>query len=220
MVDTGRRRRWSEDEKLKIVLESLQAPRQVAATARRYGISRSLLLRWRRSFQPEPKDAAQTYLRERCITVLHGTGNLRFHPRRYYRPDEHSPAETWPAMIAAVTGLSGAITGAHRTWLVRDGFGNPRAHVILCAARSKYLPGQPALWSMRAVQAALLVMREQTLATPSIPRAVHAGIHVAALSFRLQEPSSRFLPLARKSASVQDNGSGSAGEEPHRDSHS
>jgi transposase len=59
VVDTGRRRRWSEDEKLRIVLESLEAPRQVAATARRYGVSRSLLLRWRRSFRPEPKDAAQ-----------------------------------------------------------------------------------------------------------------------------------------------------------------
>lgn len=58
VVDTGRRGRWSEDEKLKIVLESLQAPRQVAPTARRYGVSRSLLLRWRRSFRPEPKDAA------------------------------------------------------------------------------------------------------------------------------------------------------------------
>jgi transposase len=57
VVDTGRRRRWSEDEKLKIVLESLRAPRQVAATARRYGVSRSLLLRWRRLFRPEPKDA-------------------------------------------------------------------------------------------------------------------------------------------------------------------
>jgi transposase len=57
VVETGRRRRWSEDEKLKIVLESLQAPRQVAATARRYGVSRSLLLRWRRLFRPEPKDA-------------------------------------------------------------------------------------------------------------------------------------------------------------------
>ena len=59
VVDTGRRRRWSEDEKLKIVLESLQAPRQVAATARRYGVSRSLLLRWRRSFRPEPMDTAR-----------------------------------------------------------------------------------------------------------------------------------------------------------------
>jgi transposase len=60
VVDTGRRRRWSEDEKLKIVLESLQAPRQVAATARRYGVSRSLLLRWRRSFRPEKDAADQT----------------------------------------------------------------------------------------------------------------------------------------------------------------
>jgi len=58
VVDTGRRRRWSEDEKLKIVLESLQASRQVAATARQYGVSRSLLLRWRRSFRSQPKDAA------------------------------------------------------------------------------------------------------------------------------------------------------------------
>ena len=59
VVETGRRRRWSEGEKLKIVLESLQAPRQVAATARRYGISRSLLLRWRQSFRPELNDAAE-----------------------------------------------------------------------------------------------------------------------------------------------------------------
>jgi transposase len=59
VVDTGRRRRWSEDEKLKIVLESLHAPRQVSATARRYGISRSLLLQWRRLFRAERKGAAE-----------------------------------------------------------------------------------------------------------------------------------------------------------------
>jgi hypothetical protein len=41
VVERGRRRRWSEDEKVKIILESLQVPRQVTATARRYGISRS-----------------------------------------------------------------------------------------------------------------------------------------------------------------------------------
>src|SRR5437773_2057949 len=57
VVDTGRRRRWSEDEKLKIVLESLRAPRQVAATARQYGISRSLLINWRRSFRAERHDS-------------------------------------------------------------------------------------------------------------------------------------------------------------------
>ena len=59
VVETGRRRRWSEDEKLKIVLESLQAPRQISATARRYGISRSLLIRWRRSFRPEQRRSAE-----------------------------------------------------------------------------------------------------------------------------------------------------------------
>lgn len=49
VVETGWRRRWTDDEK-KIVLESLETPRSVSSTARRYGISRSLLLTWRRSF--------------------------------------------------------------------------------------------------------------------------------------------------------------------------
>lgn len=64
----------------------------------------------------------EAYFRTRGITAMHGTGNLRFHPRCYHRPDDHGPLETWPAMIAAVTDLSGAITGAHRTWLSPDGF--------------------------------------------------------------------------------------------------
>src|SRR5690242_21924563 len=50
VVDTGRRRRWSDEEKAWIVLESLSEPRLVAATARRYGLSRSLLVTWRRAF--------------------------------------------------------------------------------------------------------------------------------------------------------------------------
>ena len=71
--------------------------------------------------QPIGGTIGETYLRKRGITALHGTGNLRFHPRCYYRPDDDSPTETWPAMIAAVTDLSGQITGAHRTWLAPDG---------------------------------------------------------------------------------------------------
>jgi len=65
----------------------------------------------------------ETYLRSRGITALRGTDALRFHPRCYYRPDEQSPTEVWPAMIAAVTDLDGSLTGAHRTWLVPDGTG-------------------------------------------------------------------------------------------------
>ncbi|MEQ8700163.1 MAG: DNA primase [Sphingomonadales bacterium] len=68
----------------------------------------------------------ETYLRSRAITALHETGALRFHSRCYYRPDEHSPTETWPAMIAAVTDLSGKLTGAHRTWLDPGGFSEAR----------------------------------------------------------------------------------------------
>jgi transposase len=58
VVETGRRRRWMDDEKLKIVLESMQAPRAISSTARRYGISRSLLLNWRRSVCTQPDGAA------------------------------------------------------------------------------------------------------------------------------------------------------------------
>ena len=70
VVETGRRRRWSEDEKLKIVLESLQAPREVSVTARRYGISRSLLLQWRRSFRAEQKSAAEPQIGFVSATVV------------------------------------------------------------------------------------------------------------------------------------------------------
>ena len=56
VVETGRRRRWSDDEKLRIVLESLETRRAISSTARRHGISRSLLMTWRRAFRPEPVD--------------------------------------------------------------------------------------------------------------------------------------------------------------------
>lgn len=64
---------------------------------------------------------AESYLRKRGITALHDATALRFHPRCYYRPDADAPTETWPALIAAVTDLSGKVTGAHRTWLDPSG---------------------------------------------------------------------------------------------------
>ncbi|WFU74209.1 toprim domain-containing protein [Bradyrhizobium sp. CB2312] len=66
--------------------------------------------------------AVEKYLQRRGIARAHHGGSLRFHPRCYYRPDEDSPTETWPAMIGCVTNLEGRITGAHRTWLDPDGF--------------------------------------------------------------------------------------------------
>lgn len=49
--DVGRRRDWSDEEKVRIVEESLQGFRQGSVTARRYRLSRSLLTRWRREYR-------------------------------------------------------------------------------------------------------------------------------------------------------------------------
>jgi transposase len=51
IVDTGRRRRWSSAEKLRIVEESFSAPRLASATARRHGISNQLLFAWRKAYR-------------------------------------------------------------------------------------------------------------------------------------------------------------------------
>ena len=50
VVETGRRRRWSDEEKLRIVMESASGPRLVSSTARRYKISVPQLFGWRKSF--------------------------------------------------------------------------------------------------------------------------------------------------------------------------
>jgi hypothetical protein len=73
--------------------------------------------------QPLAGTLAERYLRGRGITELDGITALRFHPRCYYRPYRQAPRATCPALIAAVTDLSGAITGAQRTWLDPAGTG-------------------------------------------------------------------------------------------------
>jgi transposase len=103
VVETGRRRRWSEDEKLKIVLESLQAPRQVAATARRYGVSRSLLLRWRRLFRPEPNVAPAQQVGFVPAMVVPESGVL---------PGPVGPADGGAIEIEFAAGARMRITGA------------------------------------------------------------------------------------------------------------
>jgi transposase len=48
VITTGARRRWTPEEKQRIVSESMAAPRIVSATARRHGLSNSQLFTWRR----------------------------------------------------------------------------------------------------------------------------------------------------------------------------
>jgi transposase len=48
VVSTGARRRWTLEEKQRIVAESYDGPRLVSVTARRNGLSASQLFTWRR----------------------------------------------------------------------------------------------------------------------------------------------------------------------------
>jgi len=48
VIQTGARRRWTAEEKLRIVAESFNARRMVKPTARRYGLSTGQLYLWRR----------------------------------------------------------------------------------------------------------------------------------------------------------------------------
>ena len=81
--------------------------------------------------KPVRGTTAQAYLRTRGITDLRDCTSLRFHSRCFYRPDRDDEPDVrtaWPALIAAVTDLSGTITGVHRTWL--DPSGGDKAAVI------------------------------------------------------------------------------------------
>lgn len=71
---------------------------------------------------PLPGTLAETYLHARAIAGPLDYPALRFHPTCYFVP-EHGPRQSWPALIAAISDLSGAITGVHRTYLARDGSG-------------------------------------------------------------------------------------------------
>ena len=144
-----------------------------------------------------PVAAAEAYLHARAVDTVHHAGALRFHPRCYYRPDEHAPTETWPAMIAAVTDLSGAITGVHRTWLAPDGLGKapidtPRramggllGYAVRFGAADDVLAAGEGIETMLSLRCAL----------PAMPMAAAlSASHLAALEF---SPALRRLYVAR-----------------------
>jgi hypothetical protein len=70
-----------------------------------------------RAGRPIAGTPAEAYLRARGITGRLDWPALRYHPSVYYREGDNVPLELWPALLAAVTGLDGTITGILRTWL-------------------------------------------------------------------------------------------------------
>lgn len=129
---------------------------------------------------------AETYLRKRGITALHEAGALRFHPRCYYRPDVDASTEVWPALIAAVTDLSGKITGAHRTWLSPSG--NDKAPVDTPRRAMGHLLGHGVRFGIAADAMAagegLETMLSLRTALPALPMlAALSANHLAAILF-------------------------------------
>jgi hypothetical protein len=144
---------------------------------------------------------AERYLRKRAITVLSGTTSLRFHPRCYYREDEHTPTEIWPAMIAAVTDLSGDLTGVQRTWLDPSGWG--KANLATPRRAMGHLLGHgvrlgPATWGdcdAMAVGEGIETMLSLRCILTTLPMvAALSSAHLAAIQF---PPALRHLYIAR-----------------------
>ncbi|WP_256754802.1 toprim domain-containing protein [Mesorhizobium sp. Mes31] len=159
--------------------------------------------------QPIRRTLVDTYLRNRGIKAVHDAGALRFHPCCYYRPDEHSPTETWPAMIAAVTDLDGRITGAHRTWLDPSGFDAVRLGKAPIDTQRKAMGGLlghavrfGAADDVLAVGEGIETMLSLRCALPAMPMAAALSAnHLAAL---LLPPALRRLYIARDADAAGD----------------
>ena len=154
--------------------------------------------------QPIRWTLVETYLCHRGIEIVHDAGALRFHPRCYYRPDDSSPTEARPAMIAVVTDLSGAITGAHRTWLAPDGFG--KAPVATPRRAMGHLLGHAVRFgaadNVLAVGEGIETMLSLRCALPAMPMAAALSAnHLVAL---LLPPTLRRLYIARDADAAGD----------------
>jgi Toprim domain-containing protein len=147
---------------------------------------------------------AETYLRTRGISALHETASLRFHPRCYYKPDQHLPTETWPALIAAVTTLNGIITGVHRTWL--DPSGRGKAPIDTPRRAMGYLLGNAVRFGVAddvlAAGEGVETMLSLRCVLPALPMA--AALSANHLSAVLLPPDLRRLYIIRDADAAGD----------------
>lgn len=109
-----------EEARRFLSLPQVDAHLQNARSAKaRPGTAEAARRLWAAS-KPIERTVVSKYLEGRVLTSSGHGQALRFHPSCYYRPSRQDSPDTpraWPAMIAAVTDLHGAITGVHRTWL-------------------------------------------------------------------------------------------------------
>jgi transposase len=90
VTDTGRRRRWTDAQKVRIVEESFGQRGSMSETARRHDIGRTLLVRWRRQY--------------RDGELAGGAAPLRFMPLTLAAPDAPAiPPAPEPKPVSAST---------------------------------------------------------------------------------------------------------------------
>lgn len=162
--------------------------------------------------QPIAGTLAEGYLHNRGLTALHNTASLRFHPRCYYRPNRHSETEIWPALIASVTDLDGAITGAHRTWLDPNGFSETnlgKAPIDTPRRAMGNLLGHAVRFGtardVMAVGEGIETMLSLRMILPNLPMAAAlSAAHLAVIRF---PPSLRRLYVARDNDPAGDGAS-------------
>ncbi|MGD9724738.1 MAG: toprim domain-containing protein, partial [Pirellulales bacterium] len=128
---------------------------------------------------------AERYLHERRLTNVAGLASLRFHPRCFYRPEGSAENLSFPALIACVTDLSGAITGVHRTWLDSAGGKAPvetprRAMGNLLGNAVRFGTAEDVLAAGEGIETVLSV-REVLPALPLV--AALSSNHLAAILF-------------------------------------
>jgi hypothetical protein len=142
------------------------------------------------SAKPIHGTIAETYLRGRGIADLRGLMTLRFHATCFHRAREDAPRETWPALLAAVTDLRGAVTGVLRTWLARDGsdkapLSTPRramGHLLGNGVRFGAAQPAPAKAGVVAAGEGLETMLSLRYVLPGMPMiAALSATHLAAL---------------------------------------
>ncbi|OWQ94313.1 DUF7146 domain-containing protein [Sphingopyxis witflariensis] len=164
------------------------APRNPAPKTAPQGTPEAARKLWAAS-KPLLGSLADAYLAARSIAQTSDCDWLRFHPRCFYRPSEDDAPggpPAWPAMIAAVTDLNGAITGVHRTWLdpatkrkapiayPRRAMGHLLGHGV------RFGPAGPVMAAGEGIET-MLSLRQALPAMPMI--AGLSAAHLAALMF-------------------------------------
>lgn len=176
--------------------QDLGAQRQPAAARSSPDAARRLFA----MSKPVAGTFAERYLAGRGILLARHERSLRFHPGCYYRDLATGETLTLPALLAAVTGLDGRITGVQRTWLDPAGAGkaqvaDPRRSLGHLLGNGIWLglePGMPI--PVMAAGEGLETMASLRTVMPSLPMAAATSAnHLAGLSF---PPGCRRLYIA------------------------